>query len=322
MKYFKLIISVIVTILFLYIAKNNAMNRPKFYETDSSNGYSIQYTSTPKVFEREAFSINVTMTGEFSDSLFPAVRIIKEGQDPTKDANYFSIQKLKQVDTLPNVYSFDGTAGVRGEKSYYYFAVADSFGNMKKVLSQDEVQLSPFVLKYIGHVPLYILIGHILLIFLSVFFIVLATVHGVSFLRGSGDLYPVAKYTLLATLSCFLGGYPFGFAMNWYAFNGIWEGVPFGTDATDNKTQLLFVYLLFALISMRGSLKKKPSFNLYTEKTTGYIALGSFLVMAFVNLIPHSIQFSKSFTITFCYSFIGLVTLLTLYPMILKIGKK
>ena len=62
----------------------------------------------------------------------------------------------------------------------------------------------------------------------------------------------------MATIAAFLGGYPVGFAMNWYAFGVLWEGVPFGTDATDNKTQLLFVYLLFLTLATLGSLRGRP----------------------------------------------------------------
>ena len=315
MKYFKVIIALVLTLIFLFIAKNNAMNRPSFYSASQGN-YSIEYLSTPKVFEKEPYTIQIKVIGQLSDSIFPVVRRINLGDDPNADIRRYNVSKMQVEDSSSQIFSFSGFSGARGGKTFYYFEVRGMTGKPKVVLTPSESK--PFTLKYIGHVPVAVLISHIVLMFLSIFFIILAAVHAIAFLRGEDNLLQIAQYTLLASFACFLGGYPFGFAMNWYAFNGFWEGVPFGTDATDNKTQLLFAYLLFAVIAMRGSLYKKPELNLYSDKTTGYIAIGSFLVMTFVNLIPHSIQFSKSFTEIFCYSFIGMVFILTVYPIIKK----
>ncbi len=293
------------------------MNRPSFYSATQGD-YSIEYLSTPKVFEKAPYTIEVKIIGQLSENIFPVVQQIEVGQSNFDSPDNYTTSKMQLVDSIEQTYSFSGTAGARGKKTFYYFEVHDADGNAKVRLTQSELEFAPYALKYIGHVPLFILVGHILLIFLSVFFIILAAVHAISFLRGTGSLYQVAQYTLYAVIACFLGGYPFGVAMNWYAFDCVWEGVPFGTDATDNKTQLLFAYILFALIAMFGSLRNKPELNLYSAKTTGYIALGSFAMMTFVNLIPHSIQFSKLFTEIFCYTFISVVFILTIYPFIKK----
>jgi ABC-type Fe3+-siderophore transport system permease subunit len=99
--------------------------------------------------------------------------------------------------------------------------------------------------------------------------------------------------------------------MNWYAFGGTWEGVPFGTDATDNKTQLLFVYLIFAMLATWGSFRGSGR-DLFAPKTLGVIGLGTFAVMLFTYLIPHSIQFEATFTYAFCYTWTAIVAALYL----------
>jgi hypothetical protein len=120
----------------------------------------------------------------------------------------------------------------------------------------------------------------------------------------------------LAALFAFLGGYPFGFAMNWYAFGTIWEGVPFGTDATDNKTQLLFVYFLFMVLISLGSLTRgRIGRDLFSPKALGWFGLSAFVLKLAIYLIPHSIQFSVGLTRGVCYSFIGLVVMLYLYAL-------
>jgi ABC-type Fe3+-siderophore transport system permease subunit len=86
--------------------------------------------------------------------------------------------------------------------------------------------------------------------------------------------------------------------------------VPFGHDATDNKTQLLFLYLLFATLAGAGSLSRgRWGRNLWSAKTLGWLGMASFAVMLFIYLIPHSIQFTPAFTYAFCYSWIGLIAL-------------
>ncbi|RME30701.1 MAG: hypothetical protein D6800_01625, partial [Candidatus Zixiibacteriota bacterium] len=98
--------------------------------------------------------------------------------------------------------------------------------------------------------------------------------------------------------------------MNYFAFGGYWEGVPFGHDATDNKTQLLFLYLLFATLSGLGTLSRgRWGRDIVSPKTLAGIAVGSFAVMLFIYLIPHSIQFTPAFTYAFCYSWIGLLVI-------------
>jgi len=42
----------------------------------------------------------------------------------------------------------------------------------------------------------------------------------------------------------FYRGYPLGWAMNYYAFGTMWEGIPFA-GFTDNKTQIVLFYLVF-----------------------------------------------------------------------------
>ena len=203
------------------------------------------------------------------------------------------------------------TAGKKNDRFYYYYEVVDSTGAALATFTQPDG--SPFMFRYIGEVPPVILTIHIVLIFASVFFISLGTVSSFSLVGGASDVKPLAKYMFLAALMAFLGGYPFGIPMNYYAFDGSWEGVPFGTDATDNKTQLLFVYLLFVTLATWGSFRGRPGRDLYSPKALGWFGIGSFAVMLFIYLIPHSIQFSPALTYSFCYSWIGVVALLYIY---------
>jgi ABC-type Fe3+-siderophore transport system permease subunit len=182
---------------------------------------------------------------------------------------------------------------------------------------------APFFLRYIGEVPMFILLSHILFIFATVFFVAMATVHAFRVIGCGEGLAPMAKYLFWAMVCCFMGGYPFGIPMNWYAFGGTWEGVPFGTDATDNKTQLLFVYLVFASLATLGSLTGgKIGRDLFAPKTLGVIGVGSFAVMLFIYLVPHSIQFEPGFTYAFCYTWTGIVAALYVLGLLKSKGSR
>ncbi|MCP4536610.1 MAG: hypothetical protein GY832_05640, partial [Chloroflexi bacterium] len=203
-------------------------------------------------------------------------------------------------------YFTDVNAKDRGGKLYYYFDLTDASG--QSLATFEQVDGSPFLFKYIGDVPPLVLITHIVFIFATVFCVAMATVHSFPLLTGGTNTRPLAVFMFWAMVTCFLGGYPFGIPMNYYAFDCFWEGVPFGTDATDNKTQLLFVYLLFAALTAVGSFTLgKFGRDLFSPQGLGWIGLSTFAAMLFIYLVPHSIQFSPGFTYAFCYTWIGLV---------------
>lgn len=156
--------------------------------------------------------------------------------------------------------------------------------------------------------------GHLLFMFGTVFFVALATVFGLGVLFGTTNPRVPLIFVSMAGLFTLVGGYPFGFAMNWYAFGTIWEGVPFGTDATDNKTQILLVYFLLVALSGLGTISKgKCGRDVFGTTALSAMAVLSFLVMLGIYLIPHSIQFSPDTTYTVCYSTIAFCALVYLF---------
>jgi hypothetical protein len=306
MKITRIIVAVVLTLVMLYVARNNSRGRPEHF-THQENGYSFDYTSVPKGLEYTEATIPVTIEGQFDENIKPVFRRSIAGMDISRLEEYESVP-MTPCDTGTNCFQAGVTAGEKNGRFYYYFEVADSTGAvLAKFAAEDG---SPFMFRYIGAVPVAITLTHIVLIFATVFFISLGTIHSFSLISGGSDVKPLAKYSLLAAICAFLGGYPFGIPMNWYAFGGLWEGVPFGTDATDNKTQLLFVYLLFMTLATLGSLRGKQVLDVFSPKTLGWFGIGSFAVMLFIYLIPHSIQFTPALTYTFCYAWIGVILLI------------
>jgi len=307
-KVLRVIAAVVLAALLLYIARTNSEGRPEFV-SHTENGFTFEMTTVPKASEYSQVRIPIKITGNIEPNLRLLFRPSKYGQDETTELRRYQNVPLLVEDSAAGLYYTEVSTGAKGQRLYYYFEIRDNTGGYRAGLKQADG--TPFVLKYKGHVPTFILASHVALMTLTVFFLFMGFLHAMPLIRGSHNARPMALYFFLAALCTFFGGYPVGFAMNHYDFGTVWEGVPFGTDATDNKTQLLFAYLLFMILAGIGSLfKGRLGRDIYPPKALGWFGVGAFGLMLAIYLIPHSIQFTPGLTYTVCYSFIGLMALL------------
>jgi hypothetical protein len=125
------------------------------------------------------------------------------------------------------------------------------------------------VIRFKGDVPAAILIPHILLMFVAMFFANLAGVLAI-FKNRKFRLFSIWTLVLLG-----LGGMIFGPWVQYHAFGAAWTGVPFAWDLTDNKTLIAFLFWILAVVM--NWKKVRP----------GYVIVAS-LVMLAVYCIPHS----------------------------------
>ena len=320
MKIIRIIVAVVLTAALLYIARNTSRGRPEFV-THTENGYTFEMMTVPKGLEHGMETIRLKITGDMEPGVKPVFRQSKFGQDATTPIHKYNSVPLLVEDSATGEYYTEFSTLARGDRFYYYFEIRDATGGLRASFTSDDGE--PFVFKFIGEVPTYIIGPHIFFMFATVFCVVMVFLHSFKLLSGDTDVHPLAFFIFLAMLVSFFGCYPFGFGMNYYAFDVVWEGVPFGTDATDNKTQLLFAYLLFLTLATVGSLRKgEPGRHLYTPKALGWFGVGAFGLMLAIYLIPHSIQFSVGLTKTVCYSFIGLVALLYLIGLLSRLKSR
>lgn len=313
MRLFRVATAIVLTLALLYIARNTSRGRPEelSYKTD---GVAFEYTTVPKVIVGDTANIAIEVSGDITEDAYVALRRAKpHHRAPLKKLDDYMIVRMLPFDTADAVYYAEIPAGEKGGRTYYYFQVRQN----RQVLAEWLPDGGPFVLKFFGEVPSTILVTHIILMFATVFCVVMAAIRAVPLTRGEGRVHDMARCMFMAAVFAFFGGYPFGWAMNWYAFGVVWEGVPFGTDATDNKTQLLFLYLVFVTLSSMGSLTRgRLGHDLFSKRTLGRLGIGALILMLLIYLIPHSIQFSPALTYTVCYSFIGLLILVYLIGLL------
>lgn len=148
-------------------------------------------------------------------------------------------------------------------KLQYYFEISDSKGTVAYMKD------TPIVVRFKGDVPAFIMIPHILLMFIAMLFSTLAGIMSI----GRHPLY--RKYTVWTLILFIAGGIVLGPIVQHYAFGEWWTGVPFGWDLTDNKTLIAAIFWILAVVMNRK--KERP---LYT-------ALASF-VLLLIYSIPHS----------------------------------
>ena len=102
-------------------------------------------------------------------------------------------------------------------------------------------QDAPLIIRYKGSVPAAVLVPHILLMFLAMFFAVMA---GLAALLNN-PLYK--RYSVVTLVLLVLGGLVFGCLVQKHAFDVYWAGFPMGGDLTDNKTLIAVLAFLIAV---------------------------------------------------------------------------
>jgi hypothetical protein len=149
-------------------------------------------------------------------------------------------------------------------KLQYYFEITDSKGTATYLKDK------PVIIRFKGGVPAYIMIPHILLMFVAMLFSTLAG------LLALGKSPQFRKYTNWTLILFTAGGLFLGPVVQYMAFGDLWTGIPFGWDLTDNKTLIAFAFWVLAVVMNR---KKERPF---------YTALAA-LVLLLVYSIPHSL---------------------------------
>ena len=140
------------------------------------------------------------------------------------------------------------------------------------------------VLRYKNHVPLAVLLPHVLMMFVSMLFGVRAALAA---LTGG----PEARWLVPTTAIGFtVGGMVLGPIVQKFAFGAYWTGWPFGEDLTDNKTLFMWgawVVAAFVVLRSGTASRSRPA-----PATRAAILIAAVVMLA-VYLVPHSLRGSQ-----------------------------
>ena len=131
------------------------------------------------------------------------------------------------------------------------------------------------VIRFKGDVPPFILLPHILLMFLAMLF---STRTGLEALRREPKLKSLVFWTVGLL---FVGGMILGPWVQWHAFGAFWTGIPYGTDLTDNKTLIAMIVWIIALGFTLG------------KRNARVVVLIASVVLLLIFIIPHSMHGSE-----------------------------
>jgi hypothetical protein len=149
-------------------------------------------------------------------------------------------------------------------KIAYFFEITDSKGTVTYLKD------SPVVIRFKGGVPGFILLPHILFMFIAMLFSTLAGLMAVV-------KFPLfRKYTIWTLILLIIGGMILGPLVQYYAFGDLWTGIPYGWDLTDNKTLIALIFWILAVVMNRK--KERPVFTILAA-----------VVLMLVYSIPHSL---------------------------------
>lgn len=127
----------------------------------------------------------------------------------------------------------------------------------------------PVIIRFKGDVPAYILIPHILFIFMAML------ISNLAGLLAAGKKKTFRFYGKMAFFLMLFGGMILGPVVQKFAFGEFWAGVPFGWDLTDNKTLIAFIFWIFA-------------FAANYRKERRYAIIIAAIVTLIIFSIPHS----------------------------------
>ena len=147
-------------------------------------------------------------------------------------------------------------------------------------LGRDEAALpitgnDPVILRYKDPVPLWVILPHVIIIFAAMLF---STAAGLAALDKKRNPRRLVLWTIALL---FAGGFILGPLMQKFAFGVAWTGFPLGTDLTDNKTLIAFLFWIVALIAGRKGKPARP------------FVIAASLVTLLIFLIPHSLLGSE-----------------------------
>lgn len=145
-----------------------------------------------------------------------------------------------------------------GGKLQYYVTVG----------GKDYLADEPVVIRFRNDVPAGILVPHILLMFAAMLFAVYTFLLAIT-------RKEYGRWLKITVATLFVGGFVFGPLVQHAAFGPWWTGFPVGTDLTDNKTLLSFLFFLAALLTLKW-------------KHNRWVVALAVLFMIAIFSIPHS----------------------------------
>jgi hypothetical protein len=281
MKVWKIVVAFFFTLLLLFFTRKTTAVR-SVYKLVEQGGVQIEHFTVPKQVGDEIPVISAKVKGASKVNL--VYKIGKEGQ--------YIFVDMSPILGEENSYEASIPLHPNGMKAWYYLEATSELGvgGVKVTLPErNSGEVKPIRLKFEGKVPAYVVIPHVFSIFAAFFFATLTLFSAIDLRRRKITLSKSVRLCAVTFLLLFIGFFPFGWAMNYFAFGVLWEAFPFGKDVTDNKSQIMFLFWLVTLFTVKGTFwSKDERKDLVSDRGFSTLVIVSFIATMLILAIPHS----------------------------------
>ncbi|MEW6456391.1 MAG: hypothetical protein AB1410_06745 [Acidobacteriota bacterium] len=190
----------------------------------------------------------------------------------------FTMTQLQGTD----YYFYNLKGKPKGERTYFFFKAKDREG--KEIILPKNAPKNLYFIKHEGSVSKVGTLFHITLMMTALFILIHSLYFSLLHLFGDDKNETISKMTnsvLIALVVFFITGFPIGWWIAYEVYGKAWTGIPFGMDITDNKTLIILIYWLLALLVYKF---KKIDSKLFAK----LVILGAIFTLILF-LIPHSI---------------------------------
>jgi len=134
----------------------------------------------------------------------------------------------------------------------------------------------------------YLLLSHIVIIFISLFFFILAGYFGYRGLSDRRANLHAPRLGLVGLVLFFISGIAIGMIVSYQTYGKPWTGFPLGNDLTDTKSLAIVLFWLAATFLYRGSaLRKDPSTDMLPGRTIPYVYMAGLILTVILFILPH-----------------------------------
>jgi hypothetical protein len=294
MKASKIVLAIVITLALLVVARRASQRQvPLVTETTTYGELTLSHTC--KHIDKGDLTpadLDLLITG----GLLPegtSVMLYYYPRSPKGDYTGVTPVHVEAV-TIPGhdlIYRVSVPNQGRGTEFTYWFQLESDDGKLLATVPSDLSQNTPsrFWFRFEGKRSVPLLVGHIAFMFGSFLLMVIVFLTAIEDTKLDAVRARLGKQTLWAVIVLFIGSFPLGIWLEHQVYGTYWTGIPFGTDKTDTKTLLIFVYWLVMLLLLKGSaFRSDPKGDTLGPTAARWVAIIGVLLSLAMYLIPHS----------------------------------
>ncbi len=168
------------------------------------------------------------------------------------DTGAFQQQPIRHVSGTLDLFSVRLPDLPRGSEYHYFIVLQDSSGQTLARLPEKEE--SSITMRFLGTVPVWLIVVHVTLLFLAALFAFLALIDTAWPRQEDVKLRRLSQKVLTSTVFMILGGLISSAAISKIRNGVLWAGWPFGHDLSQTFWAIVLIYWIFLTLVFKGTI--------------------------------------------------------------------